>query len=489
MSVCGARVVADTVQWAPRTDTVSDLSKDSHRPYIEFCKEHGRIGVVWDVFDALSEKQIVCSRFKNTSWDTIRDVSDTTASSRLATMSGDCAVWSKWDSTGIAQIWKSEYDSLTLSWGTQEVLFTSDEASLYPHTLFMLADSLQFTCWTENDSSPYAIAFRIDTLSGGGGVPCFYVDAGRPEASPYLQHRGGYRSWGGEPELTVDTDPHRVSYVFSGLDPRIDYGLRTVHYFEPKETAFIGTSITSLQTAPTVRTRTGQSELLAQTEHALSLREMQAEEEDAARSCAISPARKTASVHDPSSSASLTFAREKIEKTAAEVSNHWTMAIRLDGESSNSVDIAPKSVTTFRYEVPRTLTRDGALAVEIARTSGSVGGQPVNVGQQLTVGQGHHRFRFHRLAPNPSRDRGTLAYELAASCDVKVDVFDVAGRVVATLSRPGVPPGTQEIRWGPAEDLDTQTLATGTYFVRLTARNAASGSEEFSSTRKLVLIR
>jgi len=107
----------------------------------------------------------------------------------------------------------------------------------------------------------------------------------------------------------------------------------------------------------------------------------------------------------------------------------------------------------------------------------------------MAFGVKRNRFRFHKLTPNPSRGDATLSYELAGGCDVKIEVFDVAGRSVTSVSRSDLAPGVHDFTWDSNEGSGPRDFTTGAYFVRLTARNAVSGIEEFSATRKLILIR
>jgi hypothetical protein len=72
-------------------------------------------------------------------------------------------------------------------------------------------------------------------------------------------------------------------------------------------------------------------------------------------------------------------------------------------------------------------------------------------------------------SPNPFRPRTTIRFDLAgpASQPVRVDVFDVTGRKVATLANEPLPPGSYELEWNGRAD-SGGTVAAGVYFVRLT---------------------
>ena len=67
-------------------------------------------------------------------------------------------------------------------------------------------------------------------------------------------------------------------------------------------------------------------------------------------------------------------------------------------------------------------------------------------------------------APNPVRTRATLALALPAAGPVRVDVFDLTGRRVATLADETRPAGASSVTF------DATGLGSGVYLVRLTAQ-------------------
>jgi len=84
-------------------------------------------------------------------------------------------------------------------------------------------------------------------------------------------------------------------------------------------------------------------------------------------------------------------------------------------------------------------------------------------------------------APNPMTGSAHITFALPAPQRVDVRVFDVAGRVVATLHRGEASAGTTTLFWD-GRDARGRRVAAGTYFVRL----VASGG---TRTQSLVLIR
>jgi aminopeptidase N len=76
------------------------------------------------------------------------------------------------------------------------------------------------------------------------------------------------------------------------------------------------------------------------------------------------------------------------------------------------------------------------------------------------------RSRLHANYPNPFNPETVIPYELSRTTDVRIDVFDIQGRRVATLVDERKPSGYHETRWNGAG------AASGIYLVRLQAADA-----------------
>jgi endoglucanase len=84
-------------------------------------------------------------------------------------------------------------------------------------------------------------------------------------------------------------------------------------------------------------------------------------------------------------------------------------------------------------------------------------------------------------APNPFREGTTIEYSLARQADVRLEIHDLAGRVVAVLTEERRGPGPHATRWDGRTD-GGRRVASGVYFVRL-----AAGREV--AVRRIVLLR
>ncbi|WP_420455651.1 alpha/beta hydrolase-fold protein [Rubrivirga sp.] len=82
--------------------------------------------------------------------------------------------------------------------------------------------------------------------------------------------------------------------------------------------------------------------------------------------------------------------------------------------------------------------------------------------------------------PNPSAGPITLAYQLGAAADVRIEVFDARGRLITTLADGPASAGGHRTTW-------SADAASGVFLVRLTARTAGGASE--SVRQSVVLIR
>ena len=85
-------------------------------------------------------------------------------------------------------------------------------------------------------------------------------------------------------------------------------------------------------------------------------------------------------------------------------------------------------------------------------------------------------FALHANYPNPFNPTTTIPFTVAQPSHVVLDVYDVAGRRVATLIDGTYPPGYYETPF------DARGLASGVYLYRIMMG-------DFQATRSLVLLR
>jgi hypothetical protein len=80
------------------------------------------------------------------------------------------------------------------------------------------------------------------------------------------------------------------------------------------------------------------------------------------------------------------------------------------------------------------------------------------------------------IYPNPTATTVKVELNLIARSDIRIDVFDFAGRLLMTKNTGMLPMGTQEVT------IDVHTLNEGTYLMQCTAGSA-------SVTRKFIVVK
>ncbi len=158
--------------------------------------------------------------------------------------------------------------------------------------------------------------------------------------------------------------------------------------------------------------------------------------------------------------------------------------------------------TVLRYILTRPVRGGGALSCnDLSLTTGLV----FRAGHRLTLqvpDNGPTRFSWSgylapsvvgvapseteqrlgfALTPNPSGQVVALRFELREPADVSLRIYDVQGRVVATLADARMLAGTHDLSW-TGETQDGAMAASGVYFARLE-------SSEVNSVRRLVRVR
>lgn len=91
-------------------------------------------------------------------------------------------------------------------------------------------------------------------------------------------------------------------------------------------------------------------------------------------------------------------------------------------------------------------------------------------------GAGKAVFGLEQNSPNPFNPVTTVRYSVAARSDVRISIYNVAGRCVGTIVNGEKDPGAYVVTF------DASDLSSGIYFYRMTAG-------DFSDTRKMLLLK
>jgi uncharacterized repeat protein (TIGR01451 family) len=155
--------------------------------------------------------------------------------------------------------------------------------------------------------------------------------------------------------------------------------------------------------------------------------------------------------------------------TATETNNAgFDVERSTDGETFTTIGFEPGVGTTEEAQSYRFVDRDAPFATTLfyrlrqVDTDGTFEYSPV-VEVEVTPSA----VALLPVAPNPVVGFANLRYELPEATAVRLQVFDLLGRRVATLADGEKPAGRHEVSWRSAG------LASGTYFVRLQAGSTA----------------
>ncbi|MEJ2616599.1 MAG: T9SS type A sorting domain-containing protein [Ignavibacteriaceae bacterium] len=86
------------------------------------------------------------------------------------------------------------------------------------------------------------------------------------------------------------------------------------------------------------------------------------------------------------------------------------------------------------------------------------------------------RFELYQNYPNPFNPSTTIKYDLSKQSRVKLEIYDILGRRVATLVDETKKAGRYQIVWNASR------LTSGVYFERLQAG-------DYSAVKKLLLLK
>jgi hypothetical protein len=92
-------------------------------------------------------------------------------------------------------------------------------------------------------------------------------------------------------------------------------------------------------------------------------------------------------------------------------------------------------------------------------------------------------FGLSQNYPNPFNPTTTLAFQLPVDSRVKLVVYDVMGRTVATLADEVMGAGYKSMAW------DAARVASGVYFYRVDATALEDPARSFTQVKKMLLLR
>ena len=146
------------------------------------------------------------------------------------------------------------------------------------------------------------------------------------------------------------------------------------------------------------------------------------------------------------------------------------------GDPSNNKDISTAITVNDLKEVFVTgssRVQSGHSDIITLKYSNTVGIQNVEISYP-------EKFKLFNCYPNPFNPVTNIKFDIPEEAAVEVKVYDISGKETASIVDARLKAGNHEYKW------NADNLASGIYFVRLTAIN---GAVTFVASQKLVLIR
>ena len=131
--------------------------------------------------------------------------------------------------------------------------------------------------------------------------------------------------------------------------------------------------------------------------------------------------------------------------------------------------LAPGDTLAAHYAaVPATSVQPPAWLAVLSRPLGSPTQTRALGRRPETTATTPAEFALHQNQPNPFALATTIRFDLPAGAMVRLEVFDVLGRRVATLANRYYPPGYHSVEWDK-RDVARAHVGPGTYFYRIEA--------------------
>lgn len=164
-------------------------------------------------------------------------------------------------------------------------------------------------------------------------------------------------------------------------------------------------------------------------------------------------------------------------------SDTWTQPKLLDGfdtgSRSVSITAAPSNTDSAKVFIASLDYTGDAPVTQISSNE-------ITFGEQIVTSSGHHEedaggvipdsFELQQNYPNPFNPTTQIPFSLPKSSHVKLTVYDILGREVASLVNDNMKAGQHTIRF------NGHNLSSGIYLYRLT-------TDEFTQTKQLILLK
>jgi hypothetical protein len=156
--------------------------------------------------------------------------------------------------------------------------------------------------------------------------------------------------------------------------------------------------------------------------------------------------------------------------------------IKMKESNISAGELTPKSekavMFTFDVDKKAPVGTQGVIKFRIRSQSGEQWSKEIKV----TAGA-PDKFELFQNYPNPFNPTTTISYQLPSDSKVMIKIYDILGKEVTTLFDGPQKAGYYENRF------DANRIASGMYIYRLTAKSNDGKPKEYSSIKKMMVIK
>jgi hypothetical protein len=145
-------------------------------------------------------------------------------------------------------------------------------------------------------------------------------------------------------------------------------------------------------------------------------------------------------------------------------------------ENSIATAIVPQNISQIIFSVDR--DGDGITDITINPTYDSVVTDVSEFEQVIP-----NSFDIISIYPNPFNPTTTISYSLPTGSKVKIEIYDILGRLIEKLVDAEETAGKKQIVW------NASNVCSGVYILRLIAEPRGNNFKRFVSTKKIILLR
>ncbi len=149
----------------------------------------------------------------------------------------------------------------------------------------------------------------------------------------------------------------------------------------------------------------------------------------------------------------------------------WINAGFVNGNGTTSEPVS--------YEFTDKNLKSGKYSYRLKQTDYNGNYEYFNLTNEINIGA-PEKFKLLQNYPNPFNPSTKIAFELPYESEIKLSVYDIAGKEVAVLINRKLQAGFYEQQW------DASGFSSGIYFYRMYSNN---GISESSDVRKMILVR